>query len=154
MVANNAEKPSVIDKPLRVSESRYRRLFETSKDGILLLNSETTQIEDVNPFLMALLGYSYDEFLGKKLWEIGAFKDTAKALFYLLHPVLAKMQLDQAGTDEWQATSPVVGLTKAVRDGSDGCRSRGSPCVVAAFGRISWLERRLAAVAGDAAMTI
>lgn len=56
---------------------RYRRLFEAAQDGILLLNADTAQIEDVNPFLMRLLSYSHDEFLGKKLWEIGAFKDTA-----------------------------------------------------------------------------
>jgi PAS domain S-box-containing protein len=77
VVADNDSPLSAIDKALRASESRYRRLFETAKDGILLLNAETAQIEDVNPFLMDLLGYSYDEFLGKKLWEIGAFKDTA-----------------------------------------------------------------------------
>jgi len=72
--------PSTTDQALRVSEARYRRLFETAQDGILLLNAETAQIEDVNPFLIDLLGYSYDEFLGKKLWEIGAFKDTALSI--------------------------------------------------------------------------
>jgi PAS domain S-box-containing protein len=67
---------SALDKALRVSEARYRRLFESAQDGILLLNVETAQIEDVNPYMMNLLGYSYEEFLGKKIWEIGAFKDT------------------------------------------------------------------------------
>jgi diguanylate cyclase (GGDEF)-like protein/PAS domain S-box-containing protein len=62
-------------KALRVSESRYRRLFETARDGILLLNADTAQIEDVNPYLIELLGYSHDEFLGKKLWELGTFTD-------------------------------------------------------------------------------
>ncbi len=52
-------------KALRVSESRYRRLFETAQDGILLLNADTAQIEDVNPFLIEMLGYSHAEFLGK-----------------------------------------------------------------------------------------
>jgi PAS domain S-box-containing protein len=66
-----------IDKALRATEIRYRRLFEAAQDGILLLNATTGQIEDVNPFLIRLLGYSYDEFLGKKLWEIGSFKDKA-----------------------------------------------------------------------------
>lgn len=61
---------------MRISELRYRRLFEAAFDGILLLNAESAQIEDVNPFLIKLLGYSREEFLGKKLWEIGAFKDT------------------------------------------------------------------------------
>lgn len=60
---------------LRISESRYRRLFETAQDGILLLNAATAQIEDVNPFLIALLGFTHAEFLGKKLWEVGPFAD-------------------------------------------------------------------------------
>jgi PAS domain S-box-containing protein len=54
---------------------RYRRLFETAQDGILILDAETGQISDVNPFLVEMLGYSHGDFLGKKLWEIGAFKD-------------------------------------------------------------------------------
>lgn len=66
-------------KALRVSESRYRRLFETARDGILLLNSDTAQIEDVNPYLIELLGYSHAEFLGKKLWEVGPFADMAES---------------------------------------------------------------------------
>ena len=63
------------EKKLQASEVRYRRLFETAKDGIILLNATTGAIEDVNPFLMELLGYSYQEFIGKELWEIGLFKD-------------------------------------------------------------------------------
>jgi PAS domain S-box-containing protein len=60
---------------LEVSETRYRRLFQTAQDGILILDSDTGQILDVNPFLIEMLGYSKEEFLGKKLWEIGAFLD-------------------------------------------------------------------------------
>ena len=63
---------------LEDSESRYRRLFETARDGILLLNVDTAQIEDVNPYLIELLGYSHAEFLGKKLWEVGAFSDNGQ----------------------------------------------------------------------------
>ncbi|MGA7105739.1 MAG: diguanylate cyclase, partial [Candidatus Deferrimicrobiaceae bacterium] len=48
---------------------------ETAKDGILLLDADTGRITDVNPFLMSLLGYSHTELLGKRLWEIGPFKD-------------------------------------------------------------------------------
>jgi diguanylate cyclase (GGDEF)-like protein/PAS domain S-box-containing protein len=66
-------------KALRVSESRYRRLFETAQDGILLLNVNTAQIEDVNPYLIEMLGYSHAEFLGKKLWEVGSFADIAQS---------------------------------------------------------------------------
>jgi diguanylate cyclase (GGDEF)-like protein/PAS domain S-box-containing protein len=64
-----------IDKALRDSESRYRRLFETAKDGILLLDAVSGEITDVNPFLIELLGYTHAELLGKKLWEISPFKD-------------------------------------------------------------------------------
>ncbi len=60
---------------LKESEIRYRRLFESAKDGILILNATTGQITDVNPFLTNLLGYSHAELIGKKLWEIGLFKD-------------------------------------------------------------------------------
>ena len=57
------------------SEVRYRRLFETAKDGILILDADTGKIIDANPFMTDLLGYSHDEFLGKELWEIGLFRD-------------------------------------------------------------------------------
>jgi PAS domain S-box-containing protein len=62
---------------LKDSEIRYRRLFETAQDGILILDAETGQITDVNPFLMDMLGYPHKEFMGKRLWEIGPFKDVA-----------------------------------------------------------------------------
>ena len=60
---------------LKDSELRYRRLFEAAQDGILILDAETGMIEDVNPFLIKMLGYSREEFVEKKLWEVGAFKD-------------------------------------------------------------------------------
>ncbi|MGB8706606.1 MAG: PAS domain S-box protein, partial [Dehalococcoidia bacterium] len=60
---------------LKDSEIRYRRLFETAQDGILILDAGTGQITDVNPFLMDMLGYPHKEFIGKRLWEIGPFKD-------------------------------------------------------------------------------
>jgi len=71
--------PAVRDRALRVSEARYRRIFETAQDGIFLLNSNTGQIEDVNPYLIKMLGYSRGELLGKKLWEVGAFADVAQS---------------------------------------------------------------------------
>src|SRR6202140_3313589 len=60
---------------LQASELRYRRLFETAKDGILILDATTLKITDANPFIAELLGYSHAELLGKELWEIGLFKD-------------------------------------------------------------------------------
>jgi PAS domain S-box-containing protein len=65
------------EEVLKSSESRYRRFFEAVRDGILILDAETGTILDVNPFLIELLGYTHEQFLGKKLWEIGVFKDIA-----------------------------------------------------------------------------
>ncbi|MBI5894609.1 MAG: PAS domain S-box protein [Desulfobacterales bacterium] len=62
---------------LQDSEQKYRRLFESAKDGILILNADTGKVVVVNPFLLALLGYSYDAVLGKYLWELGGFRDIA-----------------------------------------------------------------------------
>jgi PAS domain S-box-containing protein len=60
---------------LEVSEVRYRRLFETAHDGILILDALTGRVLDVNRFLLDLLQYPVEHFLGKELWEIGVFHD-------------------------------------------------------------------------------
>jgi PAS domain S-box-containing protein len=60
---------------LEVSEVRYRRLFESAHDGILILDAKTAKVVDANPFMIELLGYPHEYFLGKELWEIGVFKD-------------------------------------------------------------------------------
>jgi PAS domain S-box-containing protein len=60
---------------LEVSEIRYRRLFEAAHDGILILNTSTSKITDVNPFMLELLGFPREHFIGKELWEIGIFLD-------------------------------------------------------------------------------
>lgn len=61
------------------SEKRYRRLFESAKDGILILDAETGMVVDANPFLMRLLGYSYSDLCGKHIWDIGAFRDISSS---------------------------------------------------------------------------
>jgi PAS domain S-box-containing protein len=68
---------------LRSSEAQYRRLFETAQDGILILDAHTGLITDVNPFLIRLLDYSRKDFIGRALWDIGAFKQIkeSKAAF-------------------------------------------------------------------------
>jgi PAS domain S-box-containing protein len=71
------ESPQNGQEALQASELRYRRLFESAKDGILILDADSGQIIDVNPFLIETLGFSKEEFVGKELWEIGLFKDVA-----------------------------------------------------------------------------
>lgn len=60
---------------LRASENRYRRLFEASTDGILLVDPDTSTVIDANPVMTDLLGYSYEQLIGQELWQIGLFTD-------------------------------------------------------------------------------
>ena len=70
--AVSVAKQEVQDK-LKLSELSYRRLFETAQDGILLVDSDTGMILDVNPYLINLLKYNKKQFLNKYLWEVGCF---------------------------------------------------------------------------------
>jgi PAS domain S-box-containing protein len=67
------------EEALQESEKRYRRLFESAKDGILILDADTGKVVDVNPFLLQLLAYSYDAIWGQHIWELGVFKDIAES---------------------------------------------------------------------------
>jgi PAS domain S-box-containing protein len=60
---------------LRISEIRYRRLFEAAQDGVLLIDPVTCKITDANPFMTKLLGYARDQLVGKELFEIGLLRD-------------------------------------------------------------------------------
>src|ERR1700678_424213 len=63
------------EQALRASELSYRRLFEAARDGILILDVDTGHINDVNPFLIELLGFSRDELIGTSVWNLGPAKD-------------------------------------------------------------------------------
>jgi PAS domain S-box-containing protein len=63
------------EQALRASELSYRRLFEAARDGILILDVDTGRINDVNPFLVELLGFSRSEMVGKTVGELSPFKD-------------------------------------------------------------------------------
>jgi len=67
-----------LDDDLRESELRYRRLFETAHDGILIADAATGKIEDANPYLLDLLGYTRDEAVKKKAWQLYADSKAAK----------------------------------------------------------------------------
>ena len=63
------------DEKLRASELKYRRLFEAAKDGVLILDIDTGRITDVNPYLLNLLDFTYDEIVGNTVGELSPFKD-------------------------------------------------------------------------------
>ena len=69
--------PTSPESSILTSELRYRRLFESARDGILILDAVDGAIIDANPYMTEMLGYDYRDFLGKELWQIGLFADQA-----------------------------------------------------------------------------
>ena len=72
---------------VRLSEIRFRRLFETTQDGILILDPASGKINDANPFITDLLGYTRAELIDKELGEIGLLHDEASS-----HDALAQLR--------------------------------------------------------------
>jgi PAS domain S-box-containing protein len=68
---------TLAEKKTKVSEERYRGLFEASREAILIIDASTGQIVEANPSIKNLLGYSRTEFIGKEFWKIALFKDIA-----------------------------------------------------------------------------
>ena len=68
---------------LQVFEKRYRRLFESAKDGIIIVNADNGVIVEVNPFLINMLGYTKEELLTKHIWDVSTKEnvDLLKQLF-------------------------------------------------------------------------
>lgn len=78
------------------SEMRYRRLFEASQDGILILDAETLAIADVNPFLADLLGFSPEDLVDRNVWEVEIFEDNVGSQAHLAQV----QQTQRAGNQE------------------------------------------------------
>lgn len=54
-----------------IAEIRYQRLFETAKDGIVVIDVERETVQDVNPYFLQLTGYSREDFVGKPVGDAG-----------------------------------------------------------------------------------
>jgi PAS domain S-box-containing protein len=74
-ILDKEEQRIAAENDLRASELRYRRLFETAQDAILILDGESGEIIDANKFILKMLGYPLEYFVGRHLWELGFFKD-------------------------------------------------------------------------------
>ncbi len=64
-----------LENLLTESEERYRRLFETASDGIVLLEKSEGKITHANPATEKMLGYTKKESIGNKLQDIGVLLD-------------------------------------------------------------------------------
>ncbi|MDZ7698119.1 MAG: response regulator [Deltaproteobacteria bacterium] len=60
---------------LTESEERFRRLFETADDAIVLLEKGEGKITHANPSTEKMLGYAREESTGNKLQDIGVLLD-------------------------------------------------------------------------------
>ncbi len=60
---------------LEISESRFRRLFESSRDGILIADAATETVEEVNRSLVELLRVDRAQLVGKSVTALGLVRD-------------------------------------------------------------------------------
>jgi PAS domain S-box-containing protein len=89
------------EQKLRISELRYQRLFEASKEGIVVISGHTMKIVDANPAAAELLAVPRRRMIGKALPEIG--------LPCGLDPNFAMTEISDAGvvrTEDLQLQTP------------------------------------------------
>ena len=98
------EERKAAEERLRASENRYRRLFEASKDGILMVDPGTGTILDANPAITDLLGYTRDSLLGQDLWQVGLFPNREDNLAALRKLVVTLYRGDKGASN---ATIPL-----------------------------------------------
>jgi PAS domain S-box-containing protein len=66
------------DDALAESEEKYRQLFESESDAVMIFDAETLQFEDANPATLGLFGYTKEEFLTLKVEDISAEKEKTR----------------------------------------------------------------------------
>ncbi len=67
------------EETLHRTEIRYRRLFESAHDGILIVDAESGKIVDANSALLILFGCSEGDCVGRPLWDFEPFKAAGAA---------------------------------------------------------------------------
>jgi PAS domain S-box-containing protein len=73
---------------LAESEGRYRHVFETASDGIVLFEKREGKITHANQAVEKMLGYSLAESVGKKLQDIGIVDiDDFQTLMQILNEI-------------------------------------------------------------------
>lgn len=70
------------EQELALSEERFRALFDTSPDAIILSDLESGALVDVNRAVVLQIGVAKEELLGKNSLEIGLWEEQARQQFY------------------------------------------------------------------------
>jgi PAS domain S-box-containing protein len=84
-----------VQRSLRLSEERYRALFEGSPVSIILFDAETLLILAVNEAALRLYGYERDELLRMKLTDLKTHED---------EELRTEMMKARSGPREWLGT--------------------------------------------------
>ena len=66
------------EETLRESEEKYRQLFATESDAIIIFHADTGKFLDVNDAAVKLYGYSRDEFLKITIADVSAEPDATR----------------------------------------------------------------------------
>jgi len=74
---DNTERKKALDA-LAESEAKYRQLFESESDAVMIFDAATRQFEDANPATLDLFGYSKAEFVALTVEDISAEKDKTR----------------------------------------------------------------------------
>jgi len=74
------------EKALQESEEKYRMLFQSSSDAVVLVDVETLDIMDANEKMIKLYGYNHDELLTMKATELSAEPDKTRNTIYYQQP--------------------------------------------------------------------
>ncbi len=76
LILRDQTKERASKKSLAASEVRFRRLFESANDGILILNAKSGKVVDANRFFLLNLGYDKDLIVGRYFRDLNFINKT------------------------------------------------------------------------------
>lgn len=68
----------VTERP-EVAEIWFRRLFETARDGIMVVDAETDMVADINPWFLSTTGFTRQDIVGRRFEEAEVFRSLPQA---------------------------------------------------------------------------
>jgi PAS domain S-box-containing protein len=63
------------EESLQEAEARYRSIFEATSDGLIILDPDS-RIVEVNPALCRMHGYTREELIGWRAWQLHRIRVT------------------------------------------------------------------------------
>ena len=66
------------EEDLKKSEAKYRTLFEVESDALFLVDKDTGNLLEANEAACKLYGYSHEELVGLKAWDLSAEPEKTK----------------------------------------------------------------------------